>query len=166
MKVSKELKAEINEFRKELEEVYNLKIFNSLDDFLYLKNHRKAIPAIQLAINFNQIDDYYVSDHLYDNIDDDDVFIIAQNITWLRHSVPSYDNCWGRGGYGWNKLSSYTHDEAKEKANKVAIKKILKLGKNKLNELGINKETFEKLQNWDDYLLYNDLDKLFDKVYN
>jgi hypothetical protein len=161
------LEKKLLEFKEQLiEEGYeNLKNLKSLKDFNFLKNHKKLIPAIELAMNFEDIQDYYHSDHLYDNIEDVDVFTLAQNITWLRHSVPSYDKCWGRGGYGWNKLSSFTHDEEKEKANKVAIKKILKLGREKLNKIGITKETFEKLQNWKDYLLYSDCEKLFEKVY-
>ena len=105
-----------------------------------------------------------ISDYLFDNLENQTA-ILAQNITWLRHSVPSYDQKWRRGGYGWNKLSEYTHEIDKEKANKVAMKKIMKLGLAKLNEFGITKKTFFNLQNFEDMLqTYPDLQRMYNKL--
>ena len=104
------------------------------------------------------------SEYLMDELKEMGLYVLAQCITWLRHSVPSYNRCWGRGGYGWNKLSEYTHSQAKYTANKVALKKIMKLGLIRLNDFGITKDTFTKLDNWDYYYSYPDLKKMYERL--
>jgi len=153
---------------------------DNIDSVIYDIIH-EYIPNTNLKLNNNNITNalnlitnlkvgYYnsddVSDYLLNNLESD-LFTLAQTVTWLRHSVPSYDRCWGRGGYGWNKLTSNTHNKAKDLANKIALKKIMKLGKEKLSEFKVTKDTFKKLDKFDYYYSeFPDFNKLYNTVFD
>lgn len=67
--------------------------------------------------------------------DDDKKLWLANMVTHMRHTThkegheglsSSYEKTWGRGGYGWNKLSSETHDTTKLNQNEVEKRRMVK----------------------------------------
>ena len=96
-------------------------------------------------------DSYFrASEYLKENIEDDKVRWLANFVTHYRHEHTKWDRTWGRGGYGWNKLSESTYDEAKKLQNNRAKRQLLRKAASFLNFWGFTPEDFEQLMSTDE----------------
>ena len=103
---------------------------------------------------------FKTSDYLNDIMEDERVRWIANMVTHYRHDhLSSWDNTWGRKGYGRRFLSPEVYEDSKRKVNERAKRQILRKCKDYMVSHGFHVEDVMGLQNTDSKTL-----ELYEKV--
>lgn len=105
----------------------------------------------EVAYYFNVALNQYMkaSEYLQEAISDGRVRWLANMVTYYRHTLSSWNRCWGMYGDQYRGRWFKDYEEEKAKVNERQKRKIIKLHAEFLTQNGIGVDHFEALQNTD-----------------